>query len=146
MRRWIDNVREARKTAEAYHAAIGEASAHLSDETAKALPQSAFKQWEADMNYTTVGEIVVYNGITFRIAQPHTSQDNWLPTDVPALYDRFATVDVGGEEIEIWEQTFAHNSYMTGKRVLYNGKVYESLIDNNSFSPDAYPAGWKLIE
>ena len=26
-----------------------------------------------------------------------------------------------------------------------NGKVYESLIDNNAYSPSAYPAGWKEI-
>ena len=138
-------MREARRTAEAYHAAIVEASAHISDETVKALPQSAFRKWEADTVYSTVGEILVFDGITFRVSQPHTSQANWLPTDVPALYDRFTTVDVGGEEIEKWQQTYAHNAYMKGKKVLYNGKVYESLIDNNSFSPDAYPAGWKLI-
>ena len=30
--------------------------------------------------------------------------------------------------------------------VHYKGKVYESLIDNNVWSPEAYPQGWKLIE
>lgn len=33
-----------------------------------------------------------------------------------------------------------------GDRVLFNGSVYESLIDGNAYSPTAYPAGWKLIE
>ena len=35
--------------------------------------------------------------------------------------------------------------YSMGDRVMYNGKVYESTINNNVWSPDAYPAGWKEI-
>jgi hypothetical protein len=26
-----------------------------------------------------------------------------------------------------------------------DGKVYESLIDNNIWSPEAYPAGWSEV-
>ena len=29
---------------------------------------------------------------------------------------------------------------------LVEGKVYESLIANNAYSPTEYPQGWKLIE
>ena len=35
---------------------------------------------------------------------------------------------------------------MTGDKVRYNGKVYESLIDNNVWSPIGYPQGWKEVE
>lgn len=46
-----------------------------------------------------------------------------------------------------WVQpTGAHNAYNTGDRVTYNGSVYESLIDGNTWAPDAYPQGWQLIE
>ena len=44
-----------------------------------------------------------------------------------------------------WEQPDSTNAYMTGDKVIYNGLVYESVIDNNVWSPEAYPAGWKLI-
>jgi hypothetical protein len=44
-----------------------------------------------------------------------------------------------------WTQPDSNNPYMTGDRVLYNGDIYESLIDNNTWSPEAYPAGWQLI-
>jgi hypothetical protein len=27
-----------------------------------------------------------------------------------------------------------------------DGKVYKSIIDNNAYDPEAYPAGWELIE
>ena len=43
------------------------------------------------------------------------------------------------------QPTGAHDAYMIGDKVMYNGKVYESLIDNNVWSPDTYPAGWELI-
>ena len=48
-------------------------------------------------------------------------------------------------DIPEWEQRYGHNPYMTGDRVLYNGYVYESTFDGNTYSPDTYPAGWKLI-
>ncbi len=42
-----------------------------------------------------------------------------------------------------WAQpTGAHDAYQTGDRVLYNGIVYESIIDGNVWAPDVYPAGW----
>jgi len=44
-----------------------------------------------------------------------------------------------------WTQPDSNNPYMTGDRVSYNGDIYESLIDNNTWSPEAYPAGWQLI-
>lgn len=53
----------------------------------------------------------------------------------------------GGETYPEWVQpTGAHDAYSKGDRVTYGGKVYESLIDSNVWSPDAYPAGWKLEE
>lgn len=47
---------------------------------------------------------------------------------------------------EFKQPTGAHDAYNTGDRVTYNGKVYESTMDGNVYSPDAYPQGWKLIE
>lgn len=40
----------------------------------------------------------------------------------------------------------AHDAYMKGATVIYNGKTYKSLIDNNNWSPDTYPNGWEVIE
>ena len=44
-----------------------------------------------------------------------------------------------------WEQPDSTNPYMIGDKVSFDGKVYESVIDNNIWSPAAYPAGWKEI-
>lgn len=43
------------------------------------------------------------------------------------------------------QPTGAQDAYKKGDKVKYNGKIYESLIDANVYSPDAYPAGWKEI-
>ena len=45
-----------------------------------------------------------------------------------------------------WEQPDSTNAYKKGDKVRFEGKVYESLIDNNVWSPSAYPAGWRQVE
>lgn len=42
------------------------------------------------------------------------------------------------------QPTGEHDAYQTGDIVKYNGQLYESTIDNNVWSPDTYPQGWKL--
>lgn len=43
------------------------------------------------------------------------------------------------------QPTGAHDAYSIGDKVKYNGHVYESLINANAYSPDAYPQGWKML-
>lgn len=40
----------------------------------------------------------------------------------------------------------AHDAYMTGDRVTFEGTVYESVVDGNVWSPADHPAGWKQVE
>lgn len=47
---------------------------------------------------------------------------------------------------EFVQPSGAHDAYKKGAQVMYNGRKYESLIDGNTYSPDAYPNGWKLVE
>lgn len=45
-----------------------------------------------------------------------------------------------------WTQPLgAHDAYKTGDRVTFEGKVYESTIDGNVWSPAVYPAGWTEV-
>lgn len=58
------------------------------------------------------------------------------------------TSDEGAESETVaeWKQpTGVQDSYMMGAKVLYNGKVYKSLIAYNVWSPDVYPAGWEEV-
>lgn len=43
---------------------------------------------------------------------------------------------------EFVQPTGAHDAYHTGDKVMFEGAVYTSSIDNNTWSPSAYPAGW----
>ena len=56
------------------------------------------------------------------------------------------TPDTPTDDIkEFVQPTGAHDAYAKGDKVRFNGKVYESVIDNNTYSPSEYPAGWKEI-
>ena len=54
-----------------------------------------------------------------------------------------AEPDTGDTYPEWVQPTGAHDAYNTGDRVTYNGSVYESTMDGNTWSPDAYPQGWE---
>lgn len=43
------------------------------------------------------------------------------------------------------QPTGSHDAYKQGDKVTFNGEVYESLIDANAYSPEAYPQGWKKL-
>lgn len=45
-----------------------------------------------------------------------------------------------------WTQpTSALDAYREGDRVTHRGAVWESLIDANVWTPDAYPGGWDKV-
>ena len=43
------------------------------------------------------------------------------------------------------QPTGAHDAYNAGDRMTYNGEEYESTINGNVWTPDAYPQGWKKL-
>ena len=88
------------------------------------------------------GDEVTHLGVTYEVVQPHTLSAAWEPGKVPALYR--AKADPGDEWPEWVQPTGAHDAYKKGDKVTYKGQHYISLIDNNSWSPEAYPAGWEL--
>ena len=120
---------------------IEEASQTLPDE--KAQDNIAlYPHWKDDAHYD-VNYRVQYNDVVYKCLQAHDAQSTWTPTDAPSLW---AKVLNPSEDIPDWEQPDSTNAYMTGDKVRYNGHVYESVIDNNVWSPEALPSGWRLIE
>lgn len=122
---------------------IEELSVHLDDEAALDNTE-LFPAWSGDGVSYTVGQRLRYDGTLYKVLQDHVSQRGWTPDEAPSLFAR-VLAGQGGTDIGEWEQPDSTNPYMTGDRVTYNGKTYESLIDNNVWSPDAYPAGWSEI-
>lgn len=92
--------------------------------------------------YLTYGTNEVGDPQLYRVVQAHTSQADWTPDSVPAL---FTPIGLTEEGYPVWAQpTGAHDAYNIGDVVDYNGVLYESLINGNVYSPEAYPAGWKV--
>ena len=101
-----------------------------------------YPDWEPGIEYLTETVVKYENQLYEVIAPGHTSQDDWKPDVTPALFKKIVPESV----IPEWVQpTGSHDAYNTGDRVTFNGLVYESLIDGNVWSPEAYAAGWKKI-
>ena len=119
---------------------------NLSDEQALQVPLM-FPKWQVGKAYV-VGDRVLYLGVLYKVLQAHTSQDGWQPDVAPSLFAKNLIVkDEQGEQVDIpeWEQPDSTNPYMTGDKVRFEGKVYQSLIDNNVWSPSDYPQGWEEV-
>ena len=43
------------------------------------------------------------------------------------------------------QPTGGHDAYSVNDLVVYDGSVYESVINNNVWSPAAYPQGWSFV-
>ena len=119
---------------------------NLSDEQALQVPLM-FPKWQVGKAYA-VGERVLYLGVLYKVIQAHTSQAGWEPDIAPSLFAKNLIVkDEEGEQVDIpeWVQPDSTNPYMIGDKVKFEGKVYQSLIDNNVWSPSAYPEGWEEV-
>lgn len=118
------------KKAHLIQTAIG----YLPDEEAETVT-ALFPAWEEGKAYA-VADRVQYNELLYRCVQAHTSQSDWTPDVVPALWVRTST-----EEWPEWVQpTGAHDAYNKGDKVSHNGKHWISDIDANVYEPSVY--GW----
>ena len=115
----------------------------LSDAQALQVPM-LFDEFDGNGVAYEVGKRIVFEGVLYKVIQAHTSQAEWTPIAAPSLFAKVINETIDGS-IPEFEQPDSTNPYMKGDRVIFNGKVYESLIDNNVYSPSDYPAGWKEI-
>jgi hypothetical protein len=133
--------------AEAIREAMDIAGATLTEEQALTCVR-LYRPYEVGKAYTK-DEFFTYgaNGVgdpqLYKVVQAHTSQADWKPDAVRSLYTPIGLDDSG---YPVWAQpTGAHDAYNKGDVVNYNGVLYESQIDGNTYSPEAYPAGWAVF-
>lgn len=81
---------------------------------------------------------VVYNGKTWVSL---TSANVWAP----GVSSWREVVPPQAPPAEWVQPTGSQDAYNKGARVTFQGQIYESLLDANTWSPTAYPQGWKLI-
>lgn len=102
------------------------------------------------------GDIVSYKD---KLYKSLINANVWAPDVYPTGWEEY-TESSGGETDpteptdpetptddipDFVQPTGAHDAYAKGDKVKFEGKVYESLIDSNTYSPTAYPAGWKEV-
>ena len=110
-----------------------EARVNLPDEKALKF-QAMYPHWKAEVE-VKVGQRYQYEGVLYKVLQDHTTQETWTPTQAPSLFAKVLIPD--DVEIYPWEQPDSTNGYMKGDKVTHNGKVWESLVDNNVWQPGA---------
>lgn len=106
-----------------------------------------YDEWVVD-EAVAVGDIRSHGGRLYKVIQAHTAQADWTPDVTPALWVEIAppTTDEGEAIVPEWVQpTGAHDAYKIGDRVLFSGKIYQSLIGANTWSPIGYPQGWEEV-
>lgn len=119
----------------------------LSDEDAMEVA-TVFPKYEVGKAYKkdemfSFGENEVGDAQLYRVVMDHTSAAEWLPNENPALY---TPIGLNAEGHPVWSRpTGAQDAYNIGDIVDYNGTLYKSLIDGNTYSPDEYPAGWEVV-
>lgn len=121
-------------------------AASLTDEQAMEVA-TIYDPWQIGRTYA-VGDFLTH-GINsvgdpqlYKVVQAHTSQAEWMPDVATSLY---VAIGLDNSGYPVWSQpTGAHDAYNSGDVVNYNGTLYQSLIDGNTYSPEAYPAGWVI--
>lgn len=99
-----------------------------------------YPKWEAGL-VVKAGDLYRHNDKLYEVngGQGHTTQADWTPDTTPALRTSKMPEGVTPEFVQ---PTGSHDAYMTGDKVLFEGTVYTSTIDNNTWSPEDYPQGW----
>ena len=104
---------------------------------------NATDEWKPDQNYPK-DKYLTHEGILYKVLQNHKSQSDWTPDKANSLFAKVLTSPAGPLP---WVQPGSTNPYMKGDKVVWtDGKTYESTINNNVWSPSAYPAGWRLCK
>jgi len=96
-----------------------------------------YRDWATGTSYI-VGDIANYAQGTYKCVQAHTSQPDWTPPQVPALWTAY--IDPTGPPTAWVQPAGAHDAYSKNIRVTHNTFTWVSLIDANVWEPGVY--GW----
>lgn len=137
---------ELRKRGAADAAALA-ASAVSGDANGTALiaAEGKIPTWrQRDYSTVPVGTPYKWQGQVYKLWQQHdaTSQPDWSPDKAVSLWDICHTSDPATAK-EYQAPQGSRGLYQNGECCLYGGNIWRSKIDNNSWTPDAYPAGWE---
>jgi hypothetical protein len=109
----------------------------LKDEDAEQYA-GLFPDWAPGLA-VVVGEVYRWDGTLVEVVQEHTTQADWEPDVVPALFKIHRTAAVAP-----WVQPVgAQDAYQIGNRVTHNGQTWQSTAANNVWAPGVF--GWTVV-
>ena len=119
---------------------VEKAAASLEDKTASEAP-SLFPRLKQDGSLVKAGTRINWNGTVKKAAVDlwDTRENN--PDNAPTLWEDILYKD--GYRI-IPETITVTTAFQKGEYGWYGDNLYESLIDNNVYTPEQYKAGWKI--
>lgn len=107
------------------------------DDTTAGEHADLFSPWAPNVAYAA-GNLRQDEGKLWRCLQDHTSQEDWRPSETPALWKAAADPT---EEWPEWSQPIgAADAYNQGDKVSHNGKHWTSDVGANVWEPGVY--GW----
>lgn len=97
-----------------------------------------FALWQESVAYK-VDDRIRYNEKLYKCVQAHTSQADWMPSAVPALWTMISL-----EEWPEWvHPTGAQDAYTKDAKVAHNDKHWTSTVEANVWEPGVY--GWDEV-
>lgn len=94
-----------------------------------------YPEWESfnEGQILKNGMRINYNGTLYKVITEHEKQESWNPQYTPSLFTKVLIENP--EVIPEWEQPDSTNAYKKGDKVMHDGVIYKSLVDNNVWEP-----------
>ncbi len=121
---------------------LSQGAEQLSDEDALDVA-ALYPTWASKVGKVVErGERLWWDGRLWKTLQLITELlPEWTPNTAVSLFTEVSVAEIR----EITDPIPAENPFMKDEKGRWKGEVYVSQIDNNIWTPDAYPAGWKAI-
>ena len=120
-----------------------EADAALMDDETALKHINRFPAWSGKKVVYQPGFRIRHQKKLYKVRFQHTSKPEATPDVDTTNYKEVLPAE---EEVTDWSDVTIQNPVKKGGKVLFEGVVYESTIDNNIWSPAENPDYWKVVE
>jgi len=131
-----------KETASRLHSVISSGCSLVDDKTASIAPE-LYDRMRYDGDLIKAGTRINWHGTLKRAAVDLWDTQENNPVNAPTLWEDIAYRK--GIRI-IPDVITAGTAFAKGEQGWWKDVLYESVMDNNVWTPDAWPDGWKVVE